>query len=104
MMRQSRIGSTSIAVTETGQHYRLSAVALKIVAEHAGLPGYDLATIEVRLRRDGAEFPDGRMLTPEVAARLVAELKDFLDRNYVPEQQPVAASPKPSETAAANNV
>jgi hypothetical protein len=52
----------------------------EITAFHADLSSYVLASVDLRLRRDGSEFPHGRVLNREEAELIVEAVRDFFNR------------------------
>ena len=83
-MRQTQVGEVAVSFTETYQPDPRGDVLAEITVAHSDLSTYHLASVQLRVRRNSSEFPDGQCLTPEAAAQVVAAVKDFFDRNRVP--------------------
>jgi hypothetical protein len=106
--REARNGNVSMTVSETDQpNFRADALAeitfapLKAPGEPVGgsdLSSHLLGSVQLRLRRDPAEFAAGKILPRENAEFAVTAVSEFFDRHLGPltrsSSAPVASARK----------
>ena len=109
---ESRIGGNlCVSVSENRPHNRLADASVEVVVRALKAPSdqagaspwnpYVIARLDLLVRRNAAEFPNGELLNEEAETAVLGVVRDFLARNRTAEQQPAATPPKAPETAAA---